>query len=1218
MQKNSNLDNRLEKLFKGLIPEELEPEIRPSQDSPELLTTPVYEAREAIKTALPEELDSEIQQSQDSLDSHTPAIFEDAKEIKPGISEETGSDAQREANIPVEPNSDWQPLTETPSTPLEVPEELESVIPEGPGYDEQRRSNLPAEESNPVWQPLIDNKDASATDIPKNTPDLLAQSHTELPPTPIVVPEEIKPVTYEEPELGIRPSQDYPYLRTPPIIDSAAKTKPVINEESGSVAKEGSNLPVELNPDWRPLDENRIPSVVALPRTTSDIVTRPLDEPSLPPIQNKATTESKDTPLDRLINQPENPILSEPRLTPQMTVPDTNKVIDLPPLPVFPKAQPYKRQTSSLPSLPVVLPVNDGNESNLAMAFQMGSEDWATLQIIDETETRTWSEDEQLLVKQVTEQLSLALENARLFQETKLRSEELLKFRLGIERTDNAIFITDIAGKIQYANEGFEKVYGYNPNDVMGKTPRILKSGMLTRGDYENFWNTLLNKQTITEEIVNKARDGHLVTIAGTTAPILDDMGNILGFLAVHADISEQKKAQEVIHRRNEYLAASAEIGRLVTSTLELKTIFSRTVELISEHFGFYHTAIFIVEETGFNAKLQGASGQAGEEMMRQGYVIPVGSKTIVGKTAAEGIPVVVNDIGADPIYHINPLLLATRAETAIPLRVGDRIIGALDFHSTVADAFPEDEISVLQTLADQIAVAIDNARSYELSQKAVLEIREIDRLKSQFLANMSHELRTPLNSIIGFSRVILKGIDGPVSELQQQDLSAIYNSGQHLLGLINDILDISKIEAGKMELAFDEVNMAELTSSVLSTVTGLIKDKPIELKREIQPNLPTVRADAIRVRQVMINLLSNAAKFTDEGEIKVEVSVSEKPGAIPELVVKVIDTGPGISAEDQEKLFQPFSQVDDSPTRKTGGSGLGLSISRQLVQLHGGNIGVNSAPGKGSTFFFTLPLYRNPVQVVSHPGAKTILTIDDDPQVLGLYERYLQSQGYQVIPLTDSSRAVERVRQIKPFAVTLDIMMPGIDGWQVLRDLKSDTTTKSTPVIICSIIEEQQKGFNLGATDYLLKPILEEDLIRTLDRLNQNGSIRDVLVIDDNPDDLRLMAKLLNEDGHYYPIVIDSCTKGWEMLTSGRPPHALILDLFMPEMNGFELLEKLRNDERFSELPIVVVSGMDLTIEQHNQLKEFGLRLIAKGSLNKSELIESVGKSIARSSNGS
>jgi PAS domain S-box-containing protein len=1004
------------------------------------------------------------------------------------------------------------------------------------------------------------------------------------------------------------------------------------------------------------------------------------------------------------------------------------------PEPVFQKTEaasspkPLKLTTSELifPK-PVLTQEEENTTSSYAVNIQTGYQDWATLRVFDETNQRQWTSDEELLVKQVSDQLSLALENARLFQEAQ-------KFKLGIDRTDNAVFITHPDGVIQYINPGFEKVYGFQSDEVLGNTPRILKSGVVPEEQYKYFWETLLNKGTVTGEIVNKTKDGRLVTISGTNSPILDESGKILGFLAVHQDvterkineealskseadlralfsamddivlvydqngrymriaptnpsrlikppeeligklihevfpketadrflmaisqtletgetrqleydltvgndtywflanlskldegnvfwvardITERKKSEEAIRRRNEYLAVSAEIGKLVTSTLDLNSIFARTVNLINERFNFYHAGIFIVEETGFNAVLREATGKAGAEMKERKHTLKLNEKSIVGKVTLDGQAVIANDVTTNPLHKINPLLPETRAEAAIPLRIGTRIIGAIDIQSKTVGAFTDDDIAVLQTLADQVAVAIDNARSFELSQEAVMEMREIDRLKSQFLANMSHELRTPLNSIIGFSRVIIKGIDGPVTELQQQDLTAIYNSGQHLLGLINDVLDLSKIEAGKMELAFDEVNIADVTTSVLSTMSGLFKDKPIHLKRNIEPHLPTVRADAIRVRQVMINLLSNASKFTDEGDILVEVGL--KPGLTGrnEVRVSVTDTGPGIAKEDQTKLFQAFSQVDDSPTRKTGGTGLGLSICQHIINMHGGRIWVESVVGKGSTFHFTLPLFRKEKEGDSSPhGNKVILAIDDDPQVIGLYERYLHPQGYQVVPLSDPSHAVERVKQLRPFAVTLDIMMPGIDGWQVLDTLKGDPDTRNTPVIICSIIEDLEKGFNLGATDYLVKPILEDDLVNALDRLNTDGSIRDVLVIDDDPDDLRLIGKILTNDGRYKAILAEGGRMGWDIISSGKAPHAVILDLFMPEMDGFKILENMQAVEKLRDIPVIVISGLDLSAEQKNQLNDFGKRLLSKGSFNEKELLTSIQRSLER-----
>ena len=816
---------------------------------------------------------------------------------------------------------------------------------------------------------------------------------------------------------------------------------------------------------------------------------------------------------------------------------------------------------------------------------------------------------------QITEQhkeiLSVIAIQAASAIERFLAEREIQKFKLGIDRSDSAVFITDVEGTIQYTNPAFEKVYGFTNAEAIGKTPRILKSGVVPDEQFKHFWETLLAGGTVSGEITNKTKDGQLVPIAGTSSPILDESGKTIGFLAVHQDITERKLSEETLRRRNDYLAASSEIGRLVTSTLDLNTIFTRTVNLISERFGFYYAAIYIIEETGFNSILREATGEAGEKMKAQSYSIFVGSDSVVGRVSANMEPMLVNDTDLEPLYVPNPYLLDTRSEVAIPLRIGSRIVGVIDIQSTQVHAFTQDDLSVLQSLADQVAVAIDNARSYELSQQLIKDLREVDQLKSQFLANMSHELRTPLNSIIGFSRVILKGIDGPVSEMQQQDLTAIYNSGQHLLGLINDILDLARIEAGKMELNFEEVHLADMTTSVMSTAKGLVKEKPIQLLQRIPPNMPAVRGDTMRVRQVLLNLISNASKFTDQGSITVETSIQKGPAGKMEALINVIDTGPGISIEDQKKLFQAFSQVDGSATRKSGGSGLGLSICANLVQLHGGRIGIHSVVGRGSTFWFTLPLYNQPQEDIPG-GMKVVLAIDDDPQVIGLYERYLNPQGYYVVPLNNPSEAKEHVLRIKPYAITLDIMMPNKDGWSVLTDLKSDPLTRDFPVIICSIMEQADKGFTLGAADYLVKPILEEDLVSTLARLNKDGTIHEVLVIDDDTNDLRLIEKILNQHGQYKPILAEGGRKGWEAINR-KTPHAIILDLFMPEMDGFTILERLRENSILRDVPVLVVSGGGLTSEQQKQLNDFGQRLITKGSLNEVQLIESIENALKR-----
>lgn len=668
--------------------------------------------------------------------------------------------------------------------------------------------------------------------------------------------------------------------------------------------------------------------------------------------------------------------------------------------------------------------------------------------------------------------------------------------------------------------------------------------------------------------------------------------------------------------RRALELQTAAEIARDTTSTLSLESLLNRIVNLLKERFGFYHTSIFLLDPTGKYAVIQEATGEAGQEMKRTGHRLAVGSRSVVGAASASGEPMIVNDVTTSPNHFFNPLLPKTRSEVGIPLKVSNRVIGTLDIQSTRPNAFGNAEIAVLQILSDQIAVAIENARSYELSQRAIEEMRELDRVKSQFLANMSHELRTPLNSVIGFSRVILKGIDGPINETQQQDITAIYNSGLHLLNLINDILDLSKIEAGKMELQIEEVNLSDIANAVLSTAAGLVKGKPIQLLQTIPANLAAVRADHTRISQVMLNLVSNAIKFTDKGSITINATASTNPKGQPEVMVTVTDTGLGIAEKDQSKLFQRFSQVDDSPTRKTGGTGLGLSISKSLVEMHGGQLGLlSSEVSKGSVFFFTLPLpiEEAPVSLeqLIH-GEKVILSIDDDPMVIGLYKRYLKPAGYKVIPLIDPTRAVETAKELAPFAITLDIMMPERDGWLVMQDLKQDEATRNIPVVICSILEEEEKGFSLGATNYLVKPFVQDDLLQAINRLNQDGVMRNILVIDDDPEDLRLAQKIIEDNDAYRAILAQGGDQGLQILQE-NVPDIILLDLFMPGTDGFLVLEKLRTDPQLSAIPVIILTGADLKPEQHRMLAEFGKQMLTKSMLKENELLNTIEAALNR-----
>jgi len=420
--------------------------------------------------------------------------------------------------------------------------------------------------------------------------------------------------------------------------------------------------------------------------------------------------------------------------------------------------------------------------------------------------------------------------------------------------------------------------------------------------------------------------------------------------------VAERTTQLQEANRRLRYramqLAVSAEVGRAATSILDLDILLSRVVELIRDYYRFAYVAIFLLDDTGQWAVLREGVGELGNTLKTKGQWLSVGEPSLVGQVADKGEPRLLSkaDVQDGPGFHLPP----THSEAAFPLRIGGCTIGVLDIHSLRADAFDKDDVKVLQGVADQIAIAIENARAYELEREAARQLREAEEMRRRFLAHMSHELREPLTNIIGFSRVILKGIDGPISDQQRSDLEVVYANGQHLLGLINDLLDVAQIEAGLMELEFKEVDLGELIQSVMATASALVRDKDIQLQQEIHPELLPIEADGTRLRQVLLKLLSNAAKFTDRGSITVRAWPDGN-----QIQVAVADTGAGISPEDRERVFERFEQ-GETGVKRPEGIGVGLALCKEFVEMHGGRIWVGSEEGAGSTFNFTLPILQD------------------------------------------------------------------------------------------------------------------------------------------------------------------------------------------------------------------------------------------------------------------
>jgi signal transduction histidine kinase/DNA-binding response OmpR family regulator len=860
----------------------------------------------------------------------------------------------------------------------------------------------------------------------------------------------------------------------------------------------------------------------------------------------------------------------------------------------------------------------------------------------------------------LVDQMATGVENLRLFRQTQIslsETELLYKISTGVAQANNPTDLVDLVTKNILPRSATHVILASATSYTTGNITRLefiadenIHGGSKKTGTLISIYDLPL-LYNVSDDVLmirdirntnkldsqSQATLNKIGLIGACFVPLLS-AGRFIGLLIVASDeptefledeirllkaaasgisiaMERQRLLREAQHRAFE-LQIAAEIARDTTSTLSLEHLMNRIVNQIRDRFNFYHVAIYLLDSTHSYATIQEATGDAGVTLKRNQAKFEIGSDTVIGTTAKTGETLIVNDVSIDKLFSPNPLLPKTQSEICLPLKIGDRVTGVVDIHSDTLNAFSQSEIAVLQILSDQITTSIENAKAYELSQKAVEELQEIDRIKTQFLANMSHELRTPLNSVIGFSRVILKGIDGPINDTQTQDLTAIYNSGQHLLSLINNILDLSKIEAGKMELQFNKVNMMDLINSALSTSTGLVKDKPIKLEQKVPADLPPVMADQTRIRQVLINFISNAVKFTDSGQIIVEASLIRSPDGKPEIQVTVEDTGAGIEEKDRTKLFQPFSQVDDSPTRKAGGTGLGLSISKSIIDLHHGRIGLLfSEPGKGSKFFFTLPVEEEAGAIPEFkpsPGSGTILAIDDNPDILNLYERYLKPLGYNVYCLTNPDDAVEVATKIKPFAITVDIMMPQRDGWMVMKDLKENPNTKDIPIIICSIVEEKEKGLKLGAADYLVKPFIPEDLIQSINRLGKSSGARRVLVIDDDVEELRLVEKILSPNENLKVVSVSSGQEGLDEILA-QAPDVIVLDLFMPGIDGFTLFEMLQSDAKLKEIPVIFLTGADLTPIQSQLLAEFGQKLLTKGMLKEHDLQEALENALNR-----
>ncbi|HLK65280.1 MAG TPA: response regulator [Bryobacteraceae bacterium] len=551
------------------------------------------------------------------------------------------------------------------------------------------------------------------------------------------------------------------------------------------------------------------------------------------------------------------------------------------------------------------------------------------------------------------------------------------------------------------------------------------------------------------------------------------------------------------------------------------------------------------------------------------------------------------------------------------------------------------DELGELANAFNDMAARLRKTRGDLTSANAELESRHqelqvlmeaaetANQAKSQFLANMSHELRTPMNAIIGYSEMLTEEAQDLGQEDFIPDLNKINAAGKHLLALINDILDLSKIEAGKMDLYLEAFSVHDMVRDVVTTMQPLIDKNANQLVVDVAPEIAAIRADLTKVRQGLFNLLSNASKFTKGGKIELRVR-SEQVGSRSWVAFHVKDSGIGMTQEQAGKVFEAFTQADASTTRKYGGTGLGLTITRKFCELMGGNITVESELGKGTTFTIRIPVeVRDPKTAetmvlvdeatpapapATKKSAGCVLIIDDDPTVRELMQSFLGKEGYRVECATGGEEGLKRAHELHPDVITLDVAMPRMDGWSVLSALKADPGLHDIPVIMLTMVDNKSMGYALGAAEYMMKPINRERLISVIRKYGSKHGQVPVLVVEDDPDTRYILKNTLEKDGWQVQTAANGRI-ALEMAAS-KLPGLVLLDLMMPEMDGFTFIDEFRRVPEGRRIPVIVLTAKDLTADDRRRLNGYVQSVVKKGSNTESllgELRDLVAQSIGR-----
>ena len=537
--------------------------------------------------------------------------------------------------------------------------------------------------------------------------------------------------------------------------------------------------------------------------------------------------------------------------------------------------------------------------------------------------------------------------------------------------------------------------------------------------------------------------------------------------------------------------------------------------------------------------------------------------------------------------------------------------------------------LGTLQELRErQVEIAELHNRELDLTNRGVLalyseldenakELSRISDLKSRYLSNMSHEFRSPLNTILSMSAFLLSGSSGVLTAEQKKEIGFIRKAAEGLASLVNDLLDLSKVEAGKAVVRSEPFEVSDLFEALRGTTQPLLVEGSVALVIEEPAGIPTLQTDEVKLTQILRNFLSNAAKFTEKGEIR----LAAKMGPGDTIIFTVTDTGIGIAPEDQRRIFEEFSQVEGPVQKRVRGTGLGLPLSRKLAELLGGNISVHSQLGVGSTFIAVLPRSYPAAEASEgvtesrrqlNPNLAPVLVVEDDPVTLLLYEKILEGSAFQVVPARTLAEARRVLNRIRPRAVLLDVLLDGESGWTLLAEMKGNDATKDIPIYVLTVVDGKERALELGATDFCLKPIDAEWLVGRLNALEAEGDVDTILIIDDEEADRYRLRELLTAHGRF---AIVEAASGEDGLKRAREvaPDVIFLDLILADMTGFEVLERLKSDDAVKDVPVIINSSADLSEDERQRLAPGTTAILSKSAGTAEEALAAIRDALIR-----